>query len=195
MKPLSFMEIENDQEGDVIDDLPEIEEDQDDTTDWKTLALKNQGIAKRTQSKLKKLKLELEKVEAKPKIKEPEKTEKKQGFDYGEKAFLKASDVTPDEFPLVEEFIKETGKTLDEVLENKYFRAEQKELREQKASADAIPSGSKRSPKSSKDEVDYWLAKGELPPADQPELRREYVNKKIKIKESGSPFTSRPVVQ
>ena len=91
--------------------------------------------------------------------------------------------------------MKETGKTLEEVLASKYFRAELKELREQKASADAIPDSSKRSGQSPKDSVDYWLAKGEMPPADQPQLRREYVNAKLKQETSGSKFTSRSVIK
>lgn len=132
----------------------------------------------------------LAKVEAKPskKLKKD-----KEGFDYAEKAYLKTSDVKPEEFELVEKIMAATGRTLDEVLDSKYFRAEQTELREAKASADAVPDGTKRSGKSSKSAVGYWLAKNEMPPADQPELRREYVNAKSKSETSGSKFTPNPV--
>ena len=185
------MDKKNDQ--DVIEDLPE--EDEDDI-DWKALAQKNQGIAKRNQTKLKKLKLKVEEdKKAKPEVKKPESKDKKESFDYAEKAYLKTSDVKPEEFKLVQEIMSSTGKTLDEVLESKYFRAEQKELREAKESADAVPTGTKRASQSHKDKVDHWLAKGELPPADQPKLRREYVNAKIEKEQSGARFADRPVIQ
>ena len=179
----------NDQD-DVIEDLPE----EDDDTDWKALAQKNQGIAKRLKTKNTKLKEDAK--TAKPlKIKKPESKDKKESFDYAEKAYLKTSDVKPEEFKLVQEIMSSTGKTLDEVLESKYFRAEQKELREAKESADAVPTGTKRASQSHKDKVDHWLAKGELPPADQPKLRREYVNAKAKAETNGSRFADRPVIQ
>jgi hypothetical protein len=187
------MIIENQPEVEEIQDLPETEEGEEDTTDWKALALKNQGIAKRLKTKLDKSKEEI-RPEVKPE-KEPEKLIKKEGFDYAEKAYLKTSDVLQDEFPLVQEIMASTGKTLDEVLESKYFRAEQKELREAKASAEAIPTGTRRSGQSAKNEVEYWLAKGQLPPADQPELRQKYVNAKLKAETSGNPFTPNPVIQ
>lgn len=44
------------EEEDVIEELPEVEEGQEDQTDWKALALKNQGIAKRMKTKLEKSK-------------------------------------------------------------------------------------------------------------------------------------------
>ena len=101
-------------------------------------------------------------------------------FDYGQKAFLKANGVEPgSEQELALSFVKETGKTLEQVLASKYFQAELTELRETKATENAIPSNSKRSNQSSKDEVDYWIAKGELPPVDQVELRRAVVNRRM----------------
>jgi len=183
------MDKKNDQ--DVIEDLPG---DDEDDTDWKALAQKNQGIAKRLKTKNAKLKENAK--TAKPlKVKKPESKDKKESFDYAEKAYLKTSDVKPEEFKLVQEIMSSTGKTLDEVLESKYFRAEQKELREAKESADAVPTGTKRASQSHKDKVDYWLAKGELPPADQPKLRREYVNAKAKAETNGSRFADRSVIQ
>lgn len=183
--------MSNDQEEVV--EIEEIVEETDDegkdTTDWKALALKNHGIAQRFKTKLEKSKID-SKVEKKvEKILET----KKEGFDYAEKAFLKASGVTPTEFALVEEVMKATGKSLDDVLESKYFQAELKEQRENKASKDAIPSGSKRSTSSARDEVDYWIAKGTLPPADQRELRTKVVNARLKAEKAKSVFSSQSV--
>lgn len=185
----------NDQE-EVIEDLPEVKEGEEDNTDWKALAQKNQGIAKRFQTKNKKLKGDLvEANKAKPKVKKLKPKEEKKGFDYAEKAYLITSDVKPSEFKLVKKIMDATGKTLDEVLKSKYFRAEQKEMREHAASNAAVPSGTKRSTQTAKDKVGYWLAKGKLPPIDQPALRREYVNAKAKAEAEGSKFTENPVIQ
>lgn len=185
-------EIKNDQE-DVIEELPEVEEGQEDTTDWKALAKKNQGIAKRYQTKLTKAKEDANKPKPK-KIKKLEpKVEEKKGFDYAEKAYLKSSDIKSEEFDLVAKIMKDTGKSLDDVLDSKYFQSELTGLREEKASQDAIPEGTKRSTTTTKDKVDYWIAKGEMPPADQPALRREYVNAKTKALKDGNKFSSNPV--
>lgn len=186
----------NDQE-DVIDELPaDTEEGQEDKTDWKALAKKNQGIAKRYQTKLEKAKEEAKKVEPK-KVEEPKPSkETKDDFDYAELAYLEAKGYSDSkEQALAKKAMEDTGKSLKDVLENKYFQSEIKDMRDARASTDAIPKGSKRSGHSLKKDVEYWLAKGELPPADQPKLRQAYVNAKIKKETDGDKFTSRPVVQ
>lgn len=183
----------------VDDDIEEIEEPEElrdendeDITDWKALASKHYGIAKRFQTKLKKIK-DVEK-EAKAKTEEVEQPQNKKDFDYSEKAYLKSMGIEKDEYPFVLKEIQNTGKSLDELLDSKYFQSELKEKREEKASQDAVPLGTKRSSGSARDSVEYWIAKGELPPADQPELRRKVVNAKIKAEETKSKFTDRPVV-
>ncbi|RLF07589.1 MAG: hypothetical protein DRJ64_02680 [Thermoprotei archaeon] len=158
----------------------------EDNTDWKAEAKKQEGIAKRNATKLAKLK---EKAEA-----EPEKPKPSEGLDYGQKAFLIANGVKGEaENKLVAEYLS-SGKTLDEIVDNKHFKNDLKDLREAKAVKDATPANSKRSATSTKSTVDYWLAKGELPPADQQELRRDVVNAKIKKETAESKFTSNPVV-
>lgn len=108
------------------------------------------------------------------------KSSKASELDYGEKAFLVANGIKgADETKLVQEIMNDTGRSLDDVLESKYFQAELKELRETRASANATPNGTKRSSNSSRDSVDFWIAKGELPPADQVDLRRKVVNERI----------------
>jgi len=138
-------------------------------------------------------------TKAKKKYAKGSKTPKKQeeGFDYAEKAYMKVNDVLPDEYELVQKIMEDTGKNLDEVLESKYFRAEQKEHRESKASEDAIPDGGQRGGKSAKDSVDYWIAKGEMPPntPEYQQLRREYVNSRLKKETDTSKFSDKPVVK
>jgi len=172
-----------------IEEIVETKDEYDnDTTDWKAIALKNQGIAKRYKTKLSKSK----------EVKEPEPVKEvskaKEEFDYAEKAYLKASGVQNNEFPMVLEAISTTGKTLEQVLDSKYFQAELKETRELEATKNAIPDGTKRSSASAKDSVEYWIAKGELPPADQRELRTKVVNARISSEKDKSTFSDNPVV-
>ena len=178
----------NELEVEEIDDIVETKDEEgNDLTDWKALALKNQGIAKRFKTKLEKDK------QAKPEAKEPEKIEKK-GFDFAEKAFLKSSGIQSNEYEFVEEVMKSTGKSLDDVLESKYFQAELKEQREESESKKAIPPTSKRSGGSAVDSVEYWIAKGELPPKEQTQLRRDVVNAKIKRANQASKFSDNSIV-
>jgi hypothetical protein len=184
------MEKEIDQEVEITEDEEEVEEKEETPKPKPKLTPEQQrGILQRKLTKLnKELGIEEKPVKA-------EKPEEKKGFDLAERAYLKSSGITPDEYPLVQEIMASTGKELEEVLEAKYFQAELKELRETKASAEAVPKGTGRSSQSSKDKVDYWLAKKQLPPADQPELRKEYVNAKLRAETSGNPFSDIPVVQ
>lgn len=168
------------------------EEELTDTTDWEAEAKKARGIAARLRTKL--TKATEKKVEpTKPADQKP--AEEKKSFDYAEKAFLKSSQIAPSEYELVLEIMHATGKDLESVLESKYFQAELKERREEQSSKEAIPPGSKRSNSSSRDSVDYWIAKNELPPADQVELRRKVVNEKINRAKNKSQFSDTPVVR
>lgn len=173
-----------------LSELPgEVEEGQEDTTDWKAEAEKYHGMASRSYKALKKIKSTppkpVEQPKAEPK-KEPE------GFGYGEKAYLKASGVDSEDFDFVSDEIRSTGKSIEEVLAFKYVQEELKGRKDQRIVADATPKGSKRSAGSSKDQVDYWLAKGELP--SDPMLARKVVNARLKVETQGSKFTDNPVV-
>jgi uncharacterized membrane protein YgaE (UPF0421/DUF939 family) len=153
------------------------------TVDWKAKHDEVSARLKRAETKLQKSKIDKE-------------VEKKvsQGLDRMDRAILRVEKITSeDEVSLVEDLMKETGKSLEQVLESKFFQHELKELRDARATKEATPSGTKRSGQSPRSEVDYWLAKGELPPADQPELRREYVNKKMAKASNTNRFTDDPV--
>lgn len=187
---------ENDADKDLEleepEDAPEIAEGEEDKTDYKALAIKNAGIAKRNKTKLDKLKIATAKKEGKEEGKKE--AQQTKGFDYGQKAFLKASQISSDEYGLVEEIMASTGKDLESVLDSKYFQSELKDFRDAKATKDATPSGQKRSTTSTRDSVEYWIAKGQLPPADQVALRRKVVNAKIKVEQEKSMFTDHSVV-
>lgn len=190
-----------DDDEDIDLDLEDDDEDDDDGE--KDKGKKDDEPKKETLEQRKaRLQRQLARVDKKLGVDKGEKTEarSKKGsddLDYGQKAFLVASGIKgKEETGLVRQVMAATGKSLEDVLESKYFQAELKEIREAKQSKEAVPSGSKRSGATGKDSVDYWIAKGEMPPAELgPELRRKYVNAKMKGQSSGSPFTSVPVVR
>jgi hypothetical protein len=178
------MENENEQLQDVdIDEIPLVEEGQEDTTDWKALALKNHGIAKRLKTKLEKSK------DAVPDKSEPNKVEaKNNGLDFGQLAFNNSkSDAVKieadEDIEYLEKTMKETGKSQKDILGSNWFKSEMKERQELRASREATPSHDKRSTTSGKDTVEYWLNKGGLP--TNPELRFKVVNARI-ARENGT---------
>ena len=111
---------------------------------------------------------------------------KSNDFGYAEKAFLIANDIKVDELPMVQELIKKTGMSLEEVISDDYAQAKLKAFRETKASKEAIPTGTKRSSPSIKDSADYWVKKpfNEVPD----EMRIAVVNKRLELEKSKNPF-------
>ena len=179
-------------EGDEdIVDPPEVKEGEEDTTDYKALALKNAGIAKRYKTKLEKAKIASKVEKGVDKVLGEQKNEP----DYAKLAYLEAKGITSDEdIAWAEQQTKDSGKSLRDLFGAKWFQEELKERREVAASKEAIPSGSKRSVNSTRDTVEYWIAKGELPPANQRELRQQVVKAKIQQAKAASQFTDNPVV-
>lgn len=184
------------------DDIKDFEEPEstlddtgEDTTDWKAEALKRDGMARRFQTKLKKIK-ELEDAEAKAEAEEAKKQpQDKKDFDYAELSYLAVKEIESDEeIAFTKKWMEDTGKSLKEVINNKMFKAELKEKREEAASKEAIPTGTKRAGNATRDSVEYWIAKGELPPADQKQLRRDVINARYKTEGDQSKFTDTPVV-
>jgi hypothetical protein len=170
----------------VVGVLPYVDEN----TVWKAEAKKARGIATRYRTKL--VKATEKKKEAAAAAPAPA-DNKPKDFDYGEKAFMTANGIKRDEYPLVREIMTDTGKSLEDVLSSKHFQAELKDRRDAAATAEATPANSKRSASPTRDTVDYWINKGELPPADQIELRRKVVNEKYRLKKSASQFSKNPI--
>lgn len=120
--------------------------------------------------------------------------EKKEGLDRIDKAILRAEKITnSDEIALVQDIMKETGKDIEDVLESRYFKAELKALRDENTAQDALPSNSKSSSQSNRNSVEYWVAKGEMPPASEPKLRQDYVNARIAKTKERSMFSDNPI--
>ncbi len=119
---------------------------------------------------------------------EQKSSKKSDGLDYGQKAYLLANGIKEGaEVKMVQDIMQETGKSLEQVLGSKYFQAELKEARELQASSNAVPTG-KRSGGTGQESVDYWLAKGELPPASDVDLRRKVVNARLQKVENKGVF-------
>lgn len=177
--------------GEVVEN----QEEQNPNENQKPEVQKNFETPEAKRARLKRQLEQLDKkypVEEKP---EPSKS-KSNDLDYGQKAFLVANGIKgTEEINLVKDIMQNTGKTLDEVLESKYFQSELQELRSEIATKNAIPSSSKRSNQSSDDTVEYWLAKGELPPESERELRLKVVNARLKKETNTNVFTSNPVVK
>lgn len=178
--------------ADVPDFKPTVDAEGKDTTDWKAqaeanleLAKRNAGIAQRNKTRLQKLK-----ENAQPADKKDDKgNAAPQTSDLGEKAYLMASGIKgADEIDFVQKMKKETGKDIESLLGTTYFQTEFKEFKEKRDTANAVPQASKRSNNSSVDTVEYWIAKGEMPPENQPELRRAVVNARMKKEESKGQF-------
>lgn len=153
-------------------------------------------------------KIRLERMQEQHRAKHPElyqdnegdkkgkKGKKSEELGYGEKAFLVANGIKgTEETALVKKIMDSTGNSMETVLESKYFQAELKELRDAKAAADATPGKSGRQGNSASNTVEYWMAKGELPPntPENRELRQKVVNARLAAERAKSEFTDNPV--
>ena len=84
-----------------------------------------------------------------------------------------------EEIELVTEKAKELGIDPLKLVKDGYADTMLKNHRQAKANELANPSTQSRGVVNATDSVDYWIAKGELPPANKVELRRQVVNKKM----------------
>lgn len=182
------------------------EETTEEAPDWKAEAEsakaeadKWKGIAQRNKSDLDKLKQaqaeDRPQTEFKPKAPDKASIEnEKIAETYAKLSYLEAKQIPEDDHEYLFEEAEATGKDLKDLLKFKYIQEELKNRQEKRQSKVAIPSGGKRTGGSPRDTVEYWLAKGELPPLEQVKLRREVVRKKMEIGNNPSPFTDNPVV-
>lgn len=168
---------ENQNDSDTTQEA-EHENEQQDEKDWKAEALKYKIILDRNRDAIR----ELEKNN-----KEKKPSKQSEGLDYGVKAFLVANGLKGEqEFKLAQEFSRNTGKSLDDVIDSKYFQQELADYREQKTTQDASIKGRGKTSNVAQNDVEYWLAKpfGELP--DDFELRSKVVKaRRAKSKNTG----------
>lgn len=186
--------IENGAEGESDVEVTESADTTEETT------TKTQEKPKESpEARISRLRRQLEREEKKLGIAKdtPEPTESKPqnsgDFDYGQKAYLRSFDIKgSDELQLAKDWMRRTGDTLDSMVEDDIFLGKLKSLREAKATAEAIPKTSKRSPQPAQDDVQFWLSKpfNEVPQ----DMKRKVLNAKIKSERDDNKFSSNPIV-
>ena len=163
-------------------DLPEIAEDQEDTTDWKAEAqkLRDKAIAQRERTKTLKQKLaDKEKaIENLAGVKKEEPT-KTGELDETQLDYLDLKGITDqDEIDIIQNVMKRTGQTVRQALKDEYVSSKLDALRKEKEVKEATPSASRRSGSGGTDSLEVALAKfeatGKLP--EDFTLRTKVVN-------------------
>ena len=131
----------------------------------------------------------------KKKVPEGKVNKPNEDFNTGDIAFMEGRGVkTDDEMNFVKSMMDKTGENLKDTLSDDYVQSKLKTMKEVAAVKDATPSGSKRTPTSGKASVEYWLAKGGLPPESDIQLRRDVLNARIKGEERGNKFAPQSVI-
>lgn len=135
---------------------------------------------------------DLEKLRKDPRLSEEKKPDNqpppKKGFDLGEKAYLKSMDVDVEDFEYIQEAMEDSGKSLDSLLETKWFQNDLKERKESRATAMAMPKDTRRATSSARNTVDYWIQKNELPPREEWDLRKQVLAEKLKRAKNKNQF-------
>ena len=150
-----------------VEDTTEIDTTTESSVDWEAKTRELEGRLKRAETKLKK-------SSEKPSESKPSTSN---DLDYGMKALLRSEGIKGEsETKLVQEYMRETGKDIESVLDSKHFKAELADLRELAKTEEATISG-KRSGSTTQDGVDYWMNK---PIEDVPkEMVIKVVNAKL----------------
>lgn len=117
------------------------------------------------------------------------------GLDYAQKAYMNSLGFkSQEQYDLAFEAMQNSGKSLDQVLDSKWFQEDLANL----ATKNAIPKGKdgRSNNTIATDTPEYWIAKGEMPPntPENQELRRKIVNAKVAKGKSGNKFSANPVV-
>lgn len=161
------LDLQNEEVTKLDDREEETHEREESGVDWEAKAKELEGRLKRAETKLKKS--SDSKSDSRPST--------SGSLDYGQKAFLRAEGIKGEaETKLVEQYMRETGKDLEQVIESKFFKAELEELREISRTEEASPKG-KRTGTTALDSVEYWLNK---PLEEVPkELRIKVVNAQL----------------
>jgi len=175
-------------------DLPEVaDEAEEDTTDWKAEAQKLQQKAIRQREKTKELKAKLAEKAIEDKAVKTPQEQKPIDLNDGQKAlFVSYGIKSKDEIALGKELMERLQiNSVESLIEDDYFQLRLTKLRDAKATQDAVPSSTGRSPTSQGNKLDYWLAKymtsGNL--AEVPkELQRDVLNARLKAEEQTRKF-------
>ena len=153
--PNDIEKVEVDEE---IAELPDTVEGEEDTTDYKALAAKNAGIAKRYKTKFEKSKLAV-KIEKGVEKALESKQEPKTGFDDTEHLFLDVKQVPPEDRNWLFEEQKTTGKGIRQLVGFKYVQDHLNEQNQKRTAEAGLPNGTRKAGSGSSDSADAWLSK------------------------------------
>ena len=173
-------------------------EEAPDDTDWKAKALEFQGRAKRLETKNAKLNEKLKSPEKKGEDAPPQnKQSPSNELTDGQIAILHANQIKgAAEVALMKEYMSNTGKTLLDVLDNKYFQNDLKDMRDAKIVADATPQGGRRGGSQADNSVDYHLAKylasGKMP--EDADMREKVLDARLAKEANKSMFSDNPII-
>ncbi len=96
-----------------------------------------------------------------------------------------------DEIALAREYIA-NGKSILDLAENKYFKQDLDALREARATADATPKATKRTPAPSRDDVSHWVDK---PFSEVPDhMKQQVLDAKVNREKGQGVFSNSPIV-
>ena len=175
-------------------DLPEIAEDQEDTTDWKAEAKKLQDKAIAQRERTKALKAKAKDAEAKlaelaKNFVKPSELPKTGELDETQLDYLDLKGITEDEdISVIRKVMKNTGDTLRQVLKDEYVVTALKANKEARENKAATPSATKRAG-AQQDSLEAATAKYERDgtlPADF-DLRKKVVNAMYLKKKGNAP--------
>jgi len=184
--------MSNENEVLEVGDIEVITDDEgNDITDYKTIALerqelakKNFGIAKRFQTKLEKSKVEEQKPVEKPIEKQIESNEP----DYAKIAYLNSlGNTNPDDQKWVMEEANRLKLPLTDILNMEHAKIALKNAKDQREAQAGMPKGGGRGGNNTQQDVDYWLAKGETP--DDLGLAKKVIDAKVNKEQNKNIFS------
>lgn len=139
----------------------------------------------------------LQKEKEKEAVETESKSDKSDELNEGQVALLSFKGYSDSQdIAYIEGEMKESGKSLKEVIEMKYVQEALGDLKKARESQDAGDVKTKRSHSSAKDSVEYHISKGTnvLDIADV-ELRRKVVKSRIDTEKNVSKFTDNPLIK
>lgn len=178
--------MENQNEGaEVVDEIvdpPVVADGDEDATDYKALALKNAGIAKRYKTKLEKSK------EVKPEIKVEAPVIGTNEPDYARLAFLEQRGLTnADDQKMVQDEATRLKLPLTDVLGMEHIVSKLKTSKDTREAQAGMPKGRGKAGGQSQNDVDYHLAKGTTP--EDVELAEKVINARMKKESNSNKFS------
>lgn len=107
--------------------------------------------------------------------------------DYGKLAYLKSAGIdNPDDVKIIQDEAERLKLPLTDVLGMEHIKTKLKEQKEDREAKAGVPRGGRRSGGDSKQEVDYWIAKGGLP--EDQELAEKVVNARMTKEKTKNTF-------